>query len=866
MYTRFGAVILASIFAAAAAHAQTCTYASPGSCVQTDYGVQSPTPTLGSTGGNAGSLTIYNSTSGTFYVDTASNVSGNSFRINGTTVVGSNQAITASTNSATPLSLASTNGGAVSFQFRNVPGAGLVNDATALPMYFATANGTAYQGASLTATQTANTNGAGSTKLQLYTTSSGSVVAAMTINPAGGVSIGTSTDPGAGNLVVNGTATAGTLASSTLTVSGAASAANVYVGNTTNYGAQFNVEKAFSGTVPASSLYYTPLSGAVILTDNATVSPQGAYAQNIPVGFYIQHQFGGANVMNGRYGLLMTFQQTAASGSGNLFPYYVGISSAASSLANDNGTAITPKGNLEGMTSGAMLYPGATYYNTVIGFEVGAAISSGASAYTRAAILTDTGASGGGVAGSYADAHILSWAAVAGGGGFTDWARIDSYAGAAPITGTVIHAVGSWPIVNGVDFNSLTISGNALQWGGGAYYLSGGGAAALSNLTVTGTGYPTIQTNTVGPLSVISTAGGAMQVLHKNAPVAGSNSDSVADTYYLSTANGTPYEGAAIMAAQTSNTNGAGSTALQLYTANAGSFAKRVTINPAGGVSIGTSTDPGAGNLVVNGTATAATFTGGNLGITSTGYPFISTNTVGPLSVISTAGGAVTVPFENTPAAGALYDSENIALYFATANGTAYQGALMAGVQMSNTNGAGSVELIWDTANAGVLAQRMQLSAAGGLSLGTSTDPGAGNLLINGKITGGTASLSGVGLSLTNSVGTCTFTATASGSSTQSCSSDARLKSDIRDAASAIDWLRSFRLRDYTVRASHEPGMGVIAQEVQKTHPEMVTKTDSGMLAVQQPSPWRMMKVLQELVAENARLSARLDELEHAHR
>jgi hypothetical protein len=128
-----------------------------------------------------------------------------------------------------------------------------------------------------------------------------------------------------------------------------------------------------------------------------------------------------------------------------------------------------------------------------------------------------------------------------------------------------------------------------------------------------------------------------------------------------------------------------------------------------------------------------------------------------------------------------------------------------------------------------------------------------------GKITSGSGSLSGVGLSLQNSVGTCTFTATNSGASTQSCTSDERTKTAIRNAASEMAWLESFRIRDYTSRTNGEAGTGIVAQEVMPVHPEMVSEVEGGMYAVQQPSPWKMMKVLQELKTANDSLNACMD-------
>lgn len=72
-----------------------------------------------------------------------------------------------------------------------------------------------------------------------------------------------------------------------------------------------------------------------------------------------------------------------------------------------------------------------------------------------------------------------------------------------------------------------------------------------------------------------------------------------------------------------------------------------------------------------------------------------------------------------------------------------------------------------------------------------------------------------------NGSGTCTFAPTA-GATSFSCSSDERLKENIVDADNALGWIKDFRVRDYTIKADQSRMTGVIAQEVNSTHPEMV--------------------------------------------
>ncbi|MEK7585872.1 MAG: tail fiber domain-containing protein, partial [Patescibacteria group bacterium] len=100
--------------------------------------------------------------------------------------------------------------------------------------------------------------------------------------------------------------------------------------------------------------------------------------------------------------------------------------------------------------------------------------------------------------------------------------------------------------------------------------------------------------------------------------------------------------------------------------------------------------------------------------------------------------------------------------------------------------------------------------------------------------------------SLTDSDGECLYNPEAGGV-TVSCSSDERLKENIADAPSALSYFESFRVRQYNVRASGDKMIGVIAQEVLVTHPELVTVGPSGMYSVELPSQWQVVGAIQEL-------------------
>ena len=104
-------------------------------------------------------------------------------------------------------------------------------------------------------------------------------------------------------------------------------------------------------------------------------------------------------------------------------------------------------------------------------------------------------------------------------------------------------------------------------------------------------------------------------------------------------------------------------------------------------------------------------------------------------------------------------------------------------------------------------------------------------------------------LLLEDSSGLCEAEPTTTGL-TCACSSDARLKTDIKPAKEVLPFFNKFQIRDYTVKKTGEKKTGVIAQEVQEIYPEMVNVGDDGYLMVSEPNPWQYVKAIQELNAK----------------
>jgi hypothetical protein len=71
------------------------------------------------------------------------------------------------------------------------------------------------------------------------------------------------------------------------------------------------------------------------------------------------------------------------------------------------------------------------------------------------------------------------------------------------------------------------------------------------------------------------------------------------------------------------------------------------------------------------------------------------------------------------------------------------------------------------------------------------------------------------------------------------------------------------RVRDFTVKATGERRTGVVAQEMQPTHRNMVHTDKAGFYLVDEPNPWKMIKAIQEQQAEIEALQRTIREMTH---
>jgi len=199
-----------------------------------------------------------------------------------------------------------------------------------------------------------------------------------------------------------------------------------------------------------------------------------------------------------------------------------------------------------------------------------------------------------------------------------------------------------------------------------------------------------------------------------------------------------------------------------------------------------------------------------------------------------------------------------IDFYLLSLDGTGYDGGgftsrrariALAAAENWNTSDQGTnIKFYTTPLKSSTMAEVMRISTTGNVGIGTTT-PGSRLEIEN------TASADDV-LLLEDSSGLCEAQPTTTGL-TWSCSSDIRLKENIKDASSILPFFNGFKIRDYTVKKTGEQAIGVIAQEVQEKYPELVNIGDDGYLQVSEPNPWMYVKAIQELTARVEQLEGR---------
>lgn len=282
---------------------------------------------------------------------------------------------------------------------------------------------------------------------------------------------------------------------------------------------------------------------------------------------------------------------------------------------------------------------------------------------------------------------------------------------------------------------------------------------------------------------------------------------------------------------------------------------ERMRITSGGNVGIGT-TSP-VNMLDVNGAVAIGSYAGtsgpsnglivsGLVGIGTSSVPVVSgdlldvytaaasTNSIGRF-VSSTRNAAVIVDANSSFGEQLIFDSAD-----------SEQG------RIGYDNGTNSLRFNTNEAGSPNTNERMRITSGGEIGI-ANTSPSY-------LLQVGSSSESGIVMELQNSSGGCTYNPGAS-SVTVSCSSDMRLKSDIQDSKGALAWIDDMRIRDFTVKATGERKTGVVAQEVELKHPEMVHENAQGTYLVDEPNPWKLVRAIQEQQEEINELKKTIEQL-----
>ena len=93
------------------------------------------------------------------------------------------------------------------------------------------------------------------------------------------------------------------------------------------------------------------------------------------------------------------------------------------------------------------------------------------------------------------------------------------------------------------------------------------------------------------------------------------------------------------------------------------------------------------------------------------------------------------------------------------------------------------------------------------------------------------------------------------------CSSDARLKTNINEAASVMPYLLGIPIKDFTVIASGNNKTWVVAQDLLEKYPELVHMDADGTYMVDGMNSWKLVKAIQEQQEQIDELQKEIQEL-----
>jgi len=384
----------------------------------------------------------------------------------------------------------------------------------------------------------------------------------------------------------------------------------------------------------------------------------------------------------------------------------------------------------------------------------------------------------------------------------------NTVSGAFSGDGSAINSINASNISSGTIANARTSAASAngastivLRDGSGGF-----GAGDITSLSISGNGVA---------LSAINASNIASGTID-NARTSASSSNG-ASTIVLRGASG-EFAAGAITGTSVSG-NGSALTAINASAITTGTLdnarTSAASANGASTIVVRDANGSFAGN-VITGTSLS-----GNVSATTGAFSGTITSTGNNISALTIA------PSTNTSAAFITLTNATGANFFGTDTSTA---SVFGGAAYSlNYYLGGSYSHIWWTNS----TQKMRLSAAGGLSVGTTSDPGAGAIYATGNITA-------------------------------FFSSDERLKDNVEVISDALNKVVQLRGVEFDWNNLTEPedgyfvrkhDIGVIAQEVEKVLPEVVGTRKDGIKAVKYD---RIVPLLIEAIKE---LKAEIDAL-----
>jgi hypothetical protein len=233
----------------------------------------------------------------------------------------------------------------------------------------------------------------------------------------------------------------------------------------THYGAAIN--QTISGTATAGQFY----ANIINISDSADFSATALGG----LGFYVQHLVTGG--VGGRAAVYANLSMSGATTGAN--QDLTAIAGHAFTSVNNGGTVGTPRGELFGANFAAGTTAAATFLAGVKGVEIDTAVVTGSSVTAKvglhiAQVNTDA------VSGSTVDAGIR-FANQVGAVGWDNAILLDDIV-QEPVktTGTIFKTTGSWTVAGGIDFSSLTITGNFLA--GPSFSVSGSGVVSAASI------------------------------------------------------------------------------------------------------------------------------------------------------------------------------------------------------------------------------------------------------------------------------------------------------------------------------------------------------------------------------------------------